>query len=877
MELKPYQKQVVEDIALFLQALQKVRTPKEAFYNFWTAHPRTPLSPFPGSAVEPYKNNVPNVPHICVKVPTAGGKTFIACNALKKIFDAFSPQKTKAVVWLVPSITILEQTIKSLKDPHHHYRQKINVHFGSRVEVFSKSDLLQGVGFNASSVLEQLNIFVLSFDSIRTANKEGRKVYEENSALQSFEVLLEEEQTVSLMNVIQHLNPVVVVDESHNAETDLSVDMLKSFHPCFILDLTATPRKNSNIISFIDALELKRENMVKLPVIVYNYPNKTDLVNAALHLQKRLELDAIAEERKGGKYIRPIVLFQAQPKNSKEFSNTEEERLNVQNIKAKLIAAKIPDEHIKIKTANINEIKGMDLGSRDCEVRYIITINALKEGWDCPFAYILATVADKSSAVDVEQILGRILRQPYVSQHNILMLNLSYVLTASSKFLDTLQNIVKGLNRAGFSQKDYRLANSNDAQTTPQAEVQQALLPLPDAPCAPATEKGEDISSDIDESKINIYTENAPPDASLADIEQQAIEISKAFEKIDAESGNPVPTELQSMMKSYKIKSAFWEQAQQIKLPQFHIKTGTSDLFLNEDILLEKGYLLKDFKLHQENTKIDFENIASEAFEVYLDESQRDHTPTFGKLGSSNFAKTGYLKERISHYLLAPSQGGDRLKNITEHLASKLNDFNVIADSEIRKYVARILEPFTDEQLEAIVKAENSYAQKIRQKINKLLDEFAEGAFEGFLKRNKVFMKPSYALPPNISLLETAKSIGKSLYESEAKMNAFEERVIIQVASEENVVFWTRNIEKKGFRINGFINHYPDFIILTKKGCIIVLETKGEHLDAAQKIKLGKAWENESGKNYRYFMVYENREVEDAYTLDEFLKLIREL
>jgi type III restriction enzyme len=139
--------------------------------------------------------------------------------------------------------------------------------------------------------------------------------------------------------------------------------------------------------------------------------------------------------------------------------NEEEEKSNVQKLKEKLIELKIPAEQIKIKTANINEIKGIDLMSKDCEVRYIITINALKEGWDCPFAYILASLADKSSAVDVEQILGRVLRQPYVMKHNFPLLNLSYVLTASSKFLDTLDNIVKGLNKAGFSDKDYKLAD----------------------------------------------------------------------------------------------------------------------------------------------------------------------------------------------------------------------------------------------------------------------------------------------------------------------------------------------------------------------------------------------------------------------------------
>ena len=109
MELKPYQQQVINDLTSFLEHIQEAKDVKEAFYNFWTRHPKTPLFPFAGTAIEPYKNNVPRVPHICIKVPTAGGKTFIACNAIKTIFDAFAYERPKAVVWLVPSITILDQ------------------------------------------------------------------------------------------------------------------------------------------------------------------------------------------------------------------------------------------------------------------------------------------------------------------------------------------------------------------------------------------------------------------------------------------------------------------------------------------------------------------------------------------------------------------------------------------------------------------------------------------------------------------------------------------------------------------------------------------------------------------------------------------------
>ena len=79
--------------------------------------------------------------------------------------------------------------------------------------------------------------------------------------------------------------------------------------------------------------------------------------------------------------------------------------------------------------------------SRDCPVRYIITVNALKEGWDCPFAYILASLANKTSRVDVEQILGRVLRLPYTTKRKEELLNLSYVFTSSNDFWNTVENI----------------------------------------------------------------------------------------------------------------------------------------------------------------------------------------------------------------------------------------------------------------------------------------------------------------------------------------------------------------------------------------------------------------------------------------------------
>jgi type III restriction enzyme len=873
MELKPYQQQVINDLSLFLEQTQATRDVREAFYTFWAEHPKTPLMPFVGTAIEPYKNNIAHVPHICVKVPTAGGKTFIACNAIKTIFDAFDYDKPKAVVWLVPSITILDQTIKNLKDPAHPYRQKINAHFGNRVEVFDKATLLQGNGFNATTIKEQLNIMVFSFDSLRAKNKEDRKVFQENGNLQSFENLLDKDAEITLGAVIKYLNPLVVVDESHNAESDLSVDMLKEINPCFILDLTATPRKNSNIISFIDALELKRESMVKLPVIVYNHQDKTEVINSSLQLQKRLELQAIEEEKKGGKYIRPIVLFQAQPKNGKDFLNEEEEKTNVQKLKDKLIELKIPAEQVKIKTANINEIKGVDLLSKSCEVRFIITINALKEGWDCPFAYILASLADKSSAVDVEQILGRILRQPYVMKHNFPLLNLSYVLTASSKFLDTLDNIVKGLNKAGFSDKDYKLADIVTLETTKSHEPLQQLMMFQEPT---ETNEKADITSDIDTSRIEIPTETHVSSVTVSEIEKTAITQNEVFEKTVSEmqTNNTLilPNDLQKLVKTYPIKDIFKEQAAQINLPQFYLRVPANDLFGNKasEELLEKENLLNGFALSKSDTNITFDSITSELYKVDLDETKKEHTPTFVRLDGS-------VKDSVMAYILDPSRKESRVKNFTKRIMDLIGNMYPIADAEIYKYVTRILEDFKDEQFNDFANNEYSYTDKIKQKIKSLSEVYAEKMFRNYLDTDKIFIKPYFMLPPSISPGETAKDITKSLYEKEGKINGFEERVINEIGNMTNIAFWTRNIERRGFRINGFINHYPDFIIQTKSGKTILLETKGDHLDAEQKIRLGEIWEKKAGNSYRYFIVYDRRIVDGAKRLEDFLSLIREI
>jgi type III restriction enzyme len=886
MELKPYQQKVIADLETFLEYVNRYDGLDAAFRAYWRDKGATRM--------EAYKNNVPRVPHVCVKVPTAGGKTFIAANALRPIFDSFArynPAQAKVVCWLVPSLTILEQTQKNLNDPRHPYRMKLNTLFNGRVKIFQKKEILQGTGFTPDELRPQLSIIVLSFDSLRARNKEDRKIFQDNPNLAPFTEgvrdrsdILPEHDDTALINVLRLLHPVLVVDESHNAESDLSVEMLRNLNPSFILDLTATPKKNSNIISYVSALELKKHQMVKLPVIVHNQRDKTEVLESAILLRRKLEMVAQAEEAAGGEYIRPIALLQAQPR-------TGEDTTTFSRIKEKLIELNIPEEQIKIKTADTDELKGVDLLSRDCPVRYIVTVNALKEGWDCPFAYVLASLANKSSAVDVEQILGRVLRQPYVRKHDEQMLNMSYVFTASSTFLDTLNNIVKGLNNAGFSARDYRAIDATTQSTlgteTAQPILTQAtmfdLSQAATTPAPDASSTGEnDTAEEIDISRITLPEEsdaetNAATQALDAFI-NNAIRINEAYEQqaqaADAEQSLPV--ELEDKMNKQLMKEIFAEGARGLRIPQFFIKIQSAGGFFEKGenlILLEPDELLKEFRLSQSDIDIQFDGGDTDTYAIDIESiGGEDYKPSFKKLNEQQ-------RTRLNEFILGlPPES--RVAQVNARFCQLIGDMYPIADREIKEYVRRILAQMSTEQLRDCLERDIVYGSKIKQKIRELASASKEKLFSNYLDVDKITVASAYSLPEFITPSNNAGAITKSLYINEQAMNNFEQKVINEIANLENVHYWHKNIENKGFRLNGFINHYPDFIVRTRAGKILLVESKGDdrdNSDSVRKSKLGQLWAGKAGNDYRYMMVFDNNPIDDAYRLTDAVRLISQM
>ena len=880
MELKKYQNRVIADLEDYLTQLNEQPTLSEAFKMFWESRQiEVGTLQMPG-----YQNVIDGVPHVCYKVPTGGGKTVLACASVKPIFEALPPTRKHAVVWLVPSDSIVTQTLAALKNSSHPYRQKLNTDFGGRVEVYSKEELLAGQNFSPSTVAEQLSVMVLSYDSFRSRTKDGRKAYQANGNLASFstafgapEQLIENADETALFQVINQLNPVVIVDESHHATSTLSQEMLTNFNPAFILDLTATPKRQANVISYVDALSLKNESMVKLPVIAYNRSSQKDVVTDAIDLRRSLEVAATQQYENGGAYIRPIVLFQAQPKTSEDATSFE-------RLRDKLVKAGIPAEQIAIKTADVNELKGVDLLSEECPIRFIITVNALKEGWDCPFAYILASLANKTSQVDVEQILGRVLRQPHAKKQPNTLLNMSYVLTSSNDFGVTLKQIVAGLNSAGFSKRDFRTADQVAFDFT---GANQSSKP---APTSSDSVEGmdveeflefdeEQVAADLDAREESASSPEPSPDLTVASMIEQAAQQGADYEQEAEEAAQMgegfVPSDLEDAVDTSFVNPEFADEIETLRLPQFVIQEPGSALFptahegYNE---LKHEALAGDFDLATKDIDIDLSTADEQMYKI--DVRKDSEVPKAFRMSSTD---QRFMREHFSKLSIEGQK-----RNTAEAIYQRIKPINSITDSDLRAYIVRTVEAFGTEQLLTYQEHPHAVASKVKQKIDGLLEAHKVKRFYEDIETRRVDVQQLYAFPKAIQPIHASSLIGGSLYGAEDKMNGFELELAGRFSGMDNVRWWHRVIERKGFCLNGPFNHYPDFVVMTASGTIVVVETKGEHLkndDSNRKIRLGRAWANMSGNGYRYYMVFEDGVTppDGAVTLSELVRILEKL
>ena len=867
MELKQYQRDVLREVGRFARTYAMTRDAATAYGVFMNAVGLTPGQ----GGVERYRDDLSGPPKVCVKVPTGGGKTLIGASAVRVLTEAL-PSSANVVVWLVPRREILSQTLRNFRNPEHFLRMALDRDFGGRVEVLDKEDGLRGRSFTASTVGEQLTLFVLSYDSFK--NRDGRRAYAENSALAGLTayqrdagtaVDVEGADDTALITALAGTNPIVIVDESHHARSKLSLDMLRNLNPRFVLELTATPARGANVIAQATARQLKREEMVKLPVVVYRRPDKRTTIADAVTLQRRLEAIAEQDEKRTGRYIRPIVLFQAERRGA-EGAET------YQRLKDKLVEGGIPAEQIAVRTGDVDEIGGADLMSRECPIRFIITVEALAEGWDCPFAYVLATVANKSSQVSVEQIVGRVLRQPYAFRAGARSLNIAYVLTASADFDATLTQVVDGLNGVGFSREDVEVAG-----TDPVPSPQQGQMDFPSADAPGSEDEGSGVAGDdldldgLDLRDTGSGTGGKP--ASVDDIIDASDDIEGRFEEeAGSDDAGTLLGGLGGGTNVYRMREAIAGSARELAVPRFMIRVD-GGLFTDDETWkpLDREDLLADFRLSKygiEDVRVDPDTF-SEAREVDL-------------ASDSDEFRIRWLEDDVRKNMAMlfanMSDEGKRESLKALVLQAMSSQFkNTFGSAQLTGYIARVVDDMESPVVDACLHSVGGVARAVADAVRGLADDFCEERFGKLLSRGDVRLEPEYRLPESFVQATPMTSYDGALYEAEdGRVDGLERRMVDLLANNRRVRWWHRVVERKPgeFSINGFINHYPDFLAMLDNGVLMAIETKGEHLagDAARKLRLGTRWADMAGAGFRYFMVFEHEAPEEsnAFTLAEF-------
>lgn len=450
MELKRYQTETLDVLRRFFEAA-RTGGPKNA-YEAISQEPEQSgrLGPYRGT-YRPLEG-LPEIPYVCLRLPTGGGKTILAAHAVSIARDAWLERDWPVTLWLVPTKTIRRQTVEALRNRDHPYRRVLDEAFDGRVRVF---DIAEFADIRPHDIREHCCIVVGTIQTLRVRSTEGRKVYGHNEHMEAhftrltsippgLEKTEEGGPKYSFANLLHLHRPLMIVDEAHNAVTGLTREMQARVNPGAIVEFTATPRINSNILHNVTATELKAEEMVKLPVMLSEYDTWQNAVNGAVAARMSLAEAAAGDSD----HVRPIVLFQAQKRNAEVPATVLKQHL--------VEVEQIPEDRIAIATGNQRGLDGIDLFDPDCRIEHVITVEALKEGWDCSFAYVFCSVSRIRNARDVEQLLGRVLRMPYAKRRKSDALNRAYAFLSEPSFGEAAKALVDKLIAMGFDEEEAR-------------------------------------------------------------------------------------------------------------------------------------------------------------------------------------------------------------------------------------------------------------------------------------------------------------------------------------------------------------------------------------------------------------------------------------
>ena len=865
--LKDYQIRVLDSLRDFLRQCSKDGRPDAAFQAVQIMNARQPVPYLPVHAA----GLLPGMPYVCLRVPTGGGKTLLACHTAGITMEELLHAERAVVLWLVPSNTILDQTADALRDPRHPYRRALELSCGA-VEVLTIDEALH---LTRATVDGQTVVIVATIQSFRVEDTTGRKVYERGGFTEHFvnapanrlaDLFPDKDgkPIPSLVNALRLRRPIVIVDEAHNARTKLSFSTLGNVMPSCIIEFTSTPdRKDnpSNVLHHVSAAELKAADMIKLPLrVITRHPSQKDqLLAEAITLRADLEKIAATESQRTGEYLRPIMLLQAERVDACE------------PLRGRLTKDfGIAKNEVIISVGSLDELKDVkDITSPKCPVRFIITVQKLREGWDCPFAYVLCSLRETRSATAIEQIVGRILRLPNAQKKLHPDLDCAFAFSVSDSMPEVLNELREALENNGFT------AAEADRIIIP---VPQGTLPLGLQPQTVQFPPGEEIDEAIAHMQVASLAGKVKIDAA-----QGAITVLVPLDKDETEK-------LKSCVKTPEAKARVAEIVEMVRAAEMAFGgTGQTRmptpyerqldflvplLCVNENGKLfefEKTFLLeqpwrlstKDAGLSDHYNPllrpagmtgvIDVGTKGEVQAAVLQETPDNDfvftlHQQVLQLGGHSDWtieSLAAWLDQHIEHRDIPADESGGFLHNVIRGLMTKYDIADVgelaLDRFRLRDQIATRIQQHRDSEQKA------AFQQFLLPQSALVVDEehainFKAITYEPSWVYEGGFQFKKHYFGPKPGELTEKTSAGKLTEE-------FQCAQFIDGLPE--VEFWVRNLARKSRSVRLHTSKdwfYPDFVCKLVDGRVLAVEYKGKHLwaDAEDKRVIGAVWASRS-------------------------------
>ena len=864
MKLKEYQSETLAVLRRFFEEA-RVAGPRNA-YEAITRDPEQTdrLGRYAGAYTSLAR--LPEVPYVCLRLPTGGGKTILAAHAVALARDAWIEKDHPLVLWLVPSNTIRIQTAQALKSTRHPYRQALDESFSGRVRVFDITDFSN---VRPHDLRDHCCIVVGTIQALRVTNTEGRKVYAHNENLEPHFAGIPETVPglerradggikLSFANLLHVHRPLMIVDEAHNAVTGLTREMQARVNPCAIVEFTATPRDRkgrrlNNILHSVSARELKTEAMIKLPIQLSEHDTWQGAVSGAIAARASLARSA----KDDADYIRPLVLFQAQPKN---------QEVTVDALKAHLVEVEgIAPERIAVATGDQRELDGIDLFDRACGIEHVITIEALKEGWDCSFAYVFCSVARIRSAVDVEQLLGRVLRMPYAARRRLPDLNRAYAFVSEPSFGASAQALADKLVAMGFEEEE-------------------------------AKESIEPVQLDIDEpgARFDQHEETTPPfrhafatspgiASALRELEREGVTVRETDDgAVEVQIAGRVGGDLEEAILEVVPDSERPDFVQAVAAHRINLRDQPpSAAERGEELVVPRLMSTVQGKLELADTDV---------FMEHHDWSLLDHSPRMdeGEFAVHETARSFEIDldgNRIAYQFASEEEQlalNVEVEGWTPEALALWLDRQVrqpdIRQNELIRWLRDLVRHLIDARgmhISALMRGKFLLARKVREKIDAIRRGEREGVYQRWLiaPETKVEVSFDHAFAFRQDMYRDQRRYRgrwrpRKHFLGADRVPAFDSvedgeeiRCAQAIDSLPGLQFWIRNVSRHPASFwlpTAAGRFYPDFVGLLDDGRLLVVEYKGAHLaegpEPDEKRTIGKLWERESGGRCLFLM-----------------------